>query len=259
MERKHLQELLCKEICEAIRLEDYKPNAWVIDTPFAFPDGDHFQVILQQKGEGWKFTDEGHTLFHLADLGFEIDTPTRQEHFLALLRGAGAEYVDGEICLLPQGGLGEGLIQYMQLLQQITDLVYLRRETVHRAFREDVERVLRKYLAENVLQKDYYDKEADPEKAYTVDFRIERDKRPIFLFAIANDEQCDRAALKLYWYERRGIPFTPLGIFEDEGKIAKTVLRRFADICPHRLFSLNEELLRKTLVEEFKATLKEGT
>lgn len=254
MEEKHLQELLCKEVCEAIRLEAYKQGAWSIDTPFAFPDGDHFVILLEKRGEGWAFTDKGHTLFHLADLDFEIDTPMRQGHFLALLRNAGAECVNGEIRLLPKDGLGEGLLRYLQLLQQITDMVYLRRETVRRAFREDVERVLRKYLAEDVLQTDYYDKDTDPEKAYTVDFRIERGERPVFVFPIENDEQCDRVSLKIYWYERRGIPFTPLGVFEDEGKVGKKALRRFADVCPHRLFYLNEDLLRKILFEEFKVT-----
>lgn len=34
------------------------------------------------------------------------------------------------ICLLPTGGLGEGLLHYLQLLQQVADLIYLQKEAI---------------------------------------------------------------------------------------------------------------------------------
>ncbi|MCS7207278.1 MAG: DUF1828 domain-containing protein [Dehalococcoidia bacterium] len=250
MEKRRLEEMLCTSLCRAVRVNEVEPGLWVIDTPFAFPDGDHFVVAVQQKGEGWVFTDHGHTLFHLADLEFTIDTPARQERFGAILRGAGAEEQNGEIRLATYD-LGKGLLRYLQLLQQVVDLLYLRREEVRRIFHEDVARVLAKILPSDRVVKNYT-VEVDQEGAYTVDFKIEREGAPIFAFAIANNEHCDRAAVKLYWYERQGISFIPLGIFENEGAVDKRSLRRFAEVCPHRLFSLNEHQLLKILLEEFK-------
>ncbi|MEQ1933644.1 MAG: DUF1828 domain-containing protein [Fimbriimonadaceae bacterium] len=62
-----LEDRLCKTLCGHVRLRKTRQGLLQVVTPFAFTDGDRFQLYLEETSAGGvRLTDFGHTLMHLS-------------------------------------------------------------------------------------------------------------------------------------------------------------------------------------------------
>jgi hypothetical protein len=57
-----------------------------------------------------------------------------------------------------------------------------------------------------------------------VDLRINGMARPIFVFALQNDDRTRDATIALLQYEKWGIPAYTVGVFEDQEEISHTLV-----------------------------------
>jgi hypothetical protein len=71
-----------------------------------------------------------------------------------------------------------------------------------------------------------------------VDCRINRLLRPVFVFAIPNDDKCRDATITLLQFERWTVPHQSVAIFEEQEEINRKVLARFSDVCEKQFSSL---------------------
>lgn len=240
------------KICDEITLTQEGLNRFMVLNPFMFDDGDHIVVLLKSKEGKWLFTDEGHTFMHISYEDIDIDKGTRKKIIDNVLSGYGIKNEEGELITeVPDSQFGDALYSYLQGLIKITDINYLSRERVKSTFMEDFRAFLEEKVPSERRTFNYHDKQHDPDGKYIIDCRINGMTRPLFVFGVPNDDKCRDVTISCLQYEKFGIPFRSMAVFEDQETINRKVLARFSDICDKQFSTLatNRDRISRYLVE----------
>ena len=243
-----------RKVSQKIRLSEEGIERFRVLTPFLFDDGDHLCVVLKKNGSRWVLSDEGHTYMLLT---YDIDEKdlhrgTRQKIISNALSIFGIEDQQGELLLeVPDGRYGDALYSFVQGLLKITDVSFLARERVRSTFMEDFRAFLIEAIPEERMNFDWSDPTHDSQGKYTVDCRVNSMSRPLLVHGIANDARTRDATITLHQFEKWGIPFRSLAIFEDQEAINRKVLARFSDVCDKQFSSLalNRDRITRFLSE----------
>lgn len=231
-----------RRVCEQIDLAPQGEGRFVVATPFRFEDGDHFSIFLKREGNGWILSDEASTFMHLS---YWLDTDAiesgnRKQIVDNSLSAFTVENRDGELVVpVYEGRFGDALFDFVQALTKVTDISFLSREVVRSTFMEDLKTFLKSKVPENRLQINWHS-DRDPGSKYPVDFRINNLKRPLFVYGLPNEDKMKDAAISLLTFERWGLKFQSLGIFEDQETIPRKPLARFLDVAGKSFSSLDE-------------------
>jgi len=243
-----------EKVSAELGLEKEGLSRYRVLNPFVFGDGDHLVVVMKQEGGRWILSDEGHTYMHLTYSLDEKDLHrgTRQKIITNTLSAYGVRDRDGELVLpVEDGEYGNALYSFVQALLRITDVTYLSREVVRSTFLEDFRVFMSEAAPEERRSFDWFDRERDPEQNYRVDCRINTMPRPLFVFALVNDERTRDANITILRFEMWGLRFLSVGIFQDQETIGRKVLARFTDVCGKQFSNLagNKDRIRTYLEE----------
>ncbi len=240
------------KVSAKVRLASEGVGRYRVFTPFMFEDGDHLAIVLRRHGQAWALADEGHTFMHLT---YELEERslhqgTRQTIITNALASFGVEDREGELVLpIPEERYGDALFSYVQALLKITDVTYLSRERVRSTFMEDFRALMADAVPEARRGFDWHDPQHDPQGHYPVDCRINGMARPLMVFALPGDDKAQVATISLLQFERWGLQFRSMAIFEDQEQVNRKVLARFSDVCEKQFSSLkpNEGRIRAFL------------
>jgi hypothetical protein len=145
----------------------------------------------------------------------------------------------GELKLhVPDEAYGDALFSFVQGLTKVTDTTYWTQEHVRSTFLEDFRSLLEKRIPAHRRAFEYTDPDNDPDQYYPVDCRVNGMKRPLFIFAISNNDRCRDATITIHQFERWRRKFDSMAIFEDQTQINQRVLARFSDVVGKQFSNL---------------------
>lgn len=227
-------------------------DRYQVHTPFVFDDGDELGIVLTKQDGRWTLSDEGSTFWHLTYALDERDLQqgTRAKIIESVLTAFSLENNDGELRLtVPDDRYGDALYSFVQAMLKITDVRYLSRERVRSTFIEDLTLLVDATVPAQRRKHMWHEPGRDPRADYTVDWRIDNNGRPMFVYAIANDDHARDATISLLQYEKWQISHFGVAIFEDQESINRRVLARFSDVCDKQFSSLggNQERIAQLL------------
>ncbi len=237
-----IEQEFMEKVSAKVRLMKEGLGRYRVFTPFQFDDGDHLSIVLRQDDQQWQLSDEAHTFMHLT---YDIDeqdllSGNRQIIIDNALSMFQVEDHGGELVLnIANEQYGDALYSFVQALLKITDVSYLSREVVRSTFLEDFRALVTESVPEERRDFDWHDPQRDHSGLYTVDCRVNGMPRPLFVHALGSDGKTQTATIALQQFERWGLSFQSLAIFEEQESIGRSVLARYSNVGGKQFSSLS--------------------
>lgn len=236
---KLLTEQLIKAVGEQIDLRQEGVNSFYVSTPFRYEDGDHFEIYLKVSNGKLILTDDGLTLMKLS-YDVDYDSPARNKVIERVLATDGIKNEDGVLSLeTSPETLGAAFLSFVEAIIRISDVAFLKKEIVRSVFFEEFRSFIEQTVKERKIYFSHNFPEIDPRATYPIDCVLQNGKKPLFAFAITNDDKCKDATITILHYELEKFDFKSMAVFEDQETISRNVLARLTDVCDRQFSNLS--------------------
>lgn len=239
---------LCAQLCANVSLVTRPDGVTMLDTPFSFPDGDHYPIYLSETGTGGiRLSDGGHTLMHLSyendvDKFFEGTRNVLMEQAIAQQRvgydpDKGTFFVDASM-----EHLADAVFRLGQAITRIYDLTFLNRSHVASTFYDDLQERIKSVIAAERIKRDYTVPGLPGAENYPVDFFIETNRKtPLFLYGVPSRDKARLVTIFLQYLIQHNVDFDSLIVFDNQEEIPRRDLARLSNIGGEMISSLNAE------------------
>ena len=256
-EAQNLERALCEKLCARVRLypDSERAGRFLLDTPFAFPDGDHYQIYLSEiPSGGFRLSDLGHTLMHVS---YENDVDnlfkgTRAVLFDRIFAELGIKREGGEVFVETSiDGASDAIFRLGQAFTRIYDLASVSSPRASSFDRELYDEINQIVVDENRITENYIVPDLLEASNYPVDYRINGGAgAPLFLYGVVNRDKARLTTICLSHFIRHSVRHKSLLVFQDQQKIPPVDLARLSDVGGQMVSSLSKRDLLRRKVEE---------
>ncbi len=258
LDRERLEKALCEKLCANVRIHRRDDGVLMLDTPFTFPDGDHYPIYLSETSTGGVIlSDRGHTLMHIS---YEHDVDAYFDGTRAMLREqivreAGIEENEGVFSVeSPPDRIADSLFRFGQAITKIYDLTFLSRGRVASTFYEDLKALLFSMVDEEKIESDYIPPDVPNGNNYPVDYRIEgREGTPVLLYGVPNRDKARLTTIMLSHFLLHNFSFESVIVFDNQQEIPRLDLARLTNVAGTAVASLEAETDLRRKIERLAA------
>lgn len=241
-----LERLLSDRLCSAVRIHRRDDGVLMVESPFRFPDGDHFPIyLLEAEGGGVKLSDYGHTLMHVS---YEHDVDSfykgaRAELRRQILHDYGIDEDDGTFSVeTSPEHMAAALFRLGQGLTKIYDLTFLSRRSVPSTFYEDLHGLLDSVLDQDRLEADHIPAGVPDSHNYPVDYRFEgKAGGSVFLYGVLNRDKARLTTIMLSHFLLHDLDFDSIVVFANQSAIPRLDVARLTNVAGTAVASLDAE------------------
>lgn len=248
MDIKLLEKIISGGFKKNITLKEKRPNVFQLFSPFYYPDGDMIEIFLEVSDKKIIIQDYGTTIMRLGYVT-SLGSKNKMKIFNEVLNNYRIEEVDGNIKIVVNeiDKIFPYLMQFIQAVIKISDLEYLKRETVKSLFYEYFEKFIIMDLSDFKPIKNFYPS-FDTEKQYPTPYAIPcKKKDPVCVYPIANDDKCNETTITIQHYELNNFKPETIVVFENQESIARRPLARLSNVGGKQFASLqgNEQRIQE--------------
>ena len=253
-----LGKMLCERLCAKIRIHKRDDGVYMLESPFSFPDGDHFPIYLSDTPSGSvMLSDRGHTLMHIS---YEHDTDAFSEGARAVLwdqivQECEIKEEEGvfKVETSPEN-IVEALFSFGQALTKIYDLTFLSRDRIATTFYEDLKSLLFGIVDEGRIAEDYIPVDVPHANNYPVDYQLEgRDGSPLFIYGIPNRDKARLTTIMLSHFLLHKLSFESIIVFMNQQEIPRLDVARLTNVAGTAVASLEAEHDFRRKIEKLAA------
>lgn len=253
LDRLRLEKLLCDRLCADVRIYERDDGVLMLDSPFTFPDGDHYPVYLSEaRSGGIRLSDCGHTMMHIS---YENDVDALYDGPRSLLR----EQIVRECGIIEEDQgtfsidtspdqIANALFKLGQALTKIYDLTFLSRDHIVPTFYDDLKELLFAMFGEENVRVDYVIPEVPNGNNYPVDYFFNSKKRKdIFLYGVPSRDKARLTTIMISHFLLHKLAFESVIVFANQQEIPRNDLARLTNVSGTAVASLEaqEDLSRK--------------
>lgn len=250
---KTLSEKLCREFCSDIVVRE-KRGSLLVSMPLSGRDGDRFTVYVTKIPGGWRLSDKASTMMRLS---YENDVNkmlqgARGKLFKTILCESGISDDDGELFLdVPANALTRGLFTLSQGMSRIEDLALWTKNRTESTFYDDLRAELMAQIGGDRVKPDFLIPGLPNAENYAVDYFIEGQDRPIYLFGVGNNEKAQLTTIILQYIAHHGMRFHSMVVCSDMDTLSRPIRFRLMDAANDVLPSLegHSDALRRKIAD----------
>ena len=230
-----IEQQFIESVANNYRLIPDGNDRFLVSTSFFFDDGDEYTIALKRDNDKWMLSDEGHTYMYLS---YRIDDDKihrgkRGEVIQKVLTMFDIEDRDGELMLdLSDGYYGEALNDFIQSIQKISNVLYWKRYGVRTTFKSVFSEMLYGIVDKARIEYNWHEPELDPDKNYSVDYKINGMPKPLFVFTLSSDAKTRKATIILHQFKKWDVDSYSIGVLKND-LIDKEVRIHLEDICDY--------------------------
>lgn len=257
MNTENLKRHLCQQLCDEVRLFERNDGILMLDSPFQFPDGDHFPIYIDEAhGGGLVLTDRGHTMMHISyefDVDGFYDGPraTLREQ---ITRDYGIQKSKGVFSVeTSSDSVPDAVFRLCQALSKIYDLTFMTRTRAASNFYDALKSLLYEIIGEEIVEIDYTPIGIPSSDAYSVDYKFEgKENKEIFVYGVPNRDKARLTTIMLSYFILNELNFESRIVYEDQQDIPRFDLARLTNVSGTAVSSLDArgDLTRK--IEQFR-------
>ena len=246
LDRTLLEDALCRRLCAKIRVHERDDGVLMLDTPFTFPDGDHYPIYVTQAGSGKvTLSDRGHTLMHMS-YEHDVDTfyeGTRKVLLEQIVRDSDIQVDNGTFSAeAPPDQIADAVFRLGQALTKIYDLTFLSRDRQDSTFYGEVKTLLSRMLDDDRIETDYISQEIPDGTNYPVDYRFEGlGGSHVFLYAVPNRDKARLTTIMLSHFLLHELSFDSIIVYKDQQQIPRLDIARLTNVAGTAVASLAAE------------------
>ena len=240
MDIKILQKNISEGFHKNIFLKEKRPNLYQVFLPFYYPDGDMIEIFLEVSANNniIIIQDMGMTLMRLS-YNFDLNSKNKKKVFNEILNNYQMEESEGSLKIIaPCDEIFSYLMQFIQVIIKISDLEFLKRETVKNLFYEYFEKFITVDLEKFNPIKEFYPA-FDTKKQYPTPYAIPiKNKEHFCIYPIASDDKCNESIITIQHYELHNFRPETLAVFENQESIGRKPLAKLSNVVGKQFSAL---------------------